>query len=109
MLSAPAQEAAAIPSADLREGQLQWEAIDHPWVHKVDRRKFAEELERIQRMAPRYILSGHLPPASGMVGSFLDTIAAAPDAAPYVGPDQETLEELLGQLTGSPGTNPQIQ
>ncbi len=95
------------PRADLREGQLLWEAIDHPCVHKVDWRRFAEELEPIRRMAPRYFLSGHLPPASGIVGSFLDTIAATPDVAPYVGPDQETLEKRLGQLSGSPGTKAQ--
>lgn len=107
VLSTPAQDAGAIPSADLREGQLRWEAIDHPWVHKVDRRKLAEELEVIRQMAPRYILSGHLPPASGMVGSFLDTIAAAPDAAPYVGPDQEALEKLLVRLSNSSDTQAQ--
>lgn len=101
VLSKPAQEAGAISEADLHEGQLLWEAIDHPWVHKVDRSRFAGELERLRQLAPRYLLSGHLPPAEGMLDRFLDTIAAAPDAAPYVGPNQAALEQLLAQLSAS--------
>ena len=98
VLSAPVQEAGAIPSADLHDGQLLWEAIDHPWVRKVDRLKFAEDLDSIRRMNPRLILSGHLPPATAMTSTFLDTLAGAPDAAPYVGPDQAAMEKLLVRL-----------
>ena len=101
VLTAPAQEAGAIPKTDLHAGQLLWEAIDHPWVRKVDRLKLAEDLDAIRRMDPRLILSGHLPPASGMTSTFLDTLAQSPDAAPYIGPDQAALEKLLAQLNGS--------
>ena len=104
VLSAPAEEAGSISESDLREGQLLWETIDHPWVRKVDRRKLLEDLDSIRRMDPRLILSGHLPPASGLTGSFLDTLAKAPDAAPYVGPDQAALENLLAQMSGSSNT-----
>jgi hypothetical protein len=105
VLSAPAKEAGEIHADDLREGQLLWESIDHPWIHKVDRGKFAENLESIRKMDPRLILSGHLPPASGMTASLLETMAQTPDAAPYVGPDQAALEQMLAQLSGSAGTD----
>lgn len=101
VLAKPANEAGEIPPADLRDGQLLWEAIDHPWVRKVDRRELAEDLESIRRMNPRFILSGHLPPASGLNVSFLETMAQSPDAAPYVGPDQGALEKMLAGLTGT--------
>lgn len=94
-----------IPADDLREGQLLWESIDHPWIHKVDRGKFSENLESIRKMDPRLILSGHLPPASGMTPSLLETMAQTPDAAPYVGPDQAALDQILAQLSGSVGTD----
>ena len=101
VLPAQAQEAAAIPAEDLRQGQLLWESIDHPWIHKVDRNKFAGDLEAIRRMDPRHILSGHLPSASGMTASLLATMALTPDAAPYVGPDQAVLEQILAQINAA--------
>jgi flavorubredoxin len=102
VLSAPAQEAGEVPADALRHGQLLWESIDHPWIQKVDRQKFAADLEAIRRMNPRHIMCSHLPPASGMTASLLETMALTPDAAPYVGPDQAVLEQLLAQLSGSP-------
>ncbi len=35
VLTAPAQEAGAIPKDDLQAGQLLWESIDHPWIRKL--------------------------------------------------------------------------
>ena len=100
ILAEKAQNAASIPVEDLRAGQLLWESIDHPWIHKIDRTRFARDLEAVRRLGPRHILSGHLPPATGMAAAFLETMAQSPDAAPYVGPDQATLEKLLAQLSG---------
>jgi hypothetical protein len=48
-----------------------------------------------------------LPPAMGIVRSFLHAIGPAPGAVPYVGPDQKALENLLAQLSGSLGTKAQ--
>lgn len=101
ILTEQAQEAGAIPKEALRGGQLLWESIDHPWIRKIDRTILAEDLDSIRRMDPRHILSGHLPPASGMTATFLETMAQSPDAAPYVGPDQTVLENLLAQMHGS--------
>ena len=41
-------------------------------------------------------LTSVVPAASGaMLGRLLDTLATAPDAAPFAGPDQVALEEIL--------------
>jgi len=97
VLSSKAEEAAAVPAAERRHGQLLWETIDHPWVRKIDRRRLAEDLDGIRRLDPRFILSGHLPAACGLTREFLETLAEAPDAAPYVGPNQAALESMLAQ------------
>jgi hypothetical protein len=44
------------------------------------------------------ILGTHLPPAIGQTSEFLDMLAAAPDADPFVGPDQHALEQNARQL-----------
>ena len=84
------------PTAELRAGQTTWVTIDSPWIHKVDRATFAAELACIRALEPSTLLSGHLPPAPGaMLDRLLDTLATAPDAAPFAGPDQVALEQML--------------
>ncbi len=96
LLSDVPENAADIPEAELRTGQTTWVTIDSPWVHKVDRATFAGELARIRALEPSIVLSGHLPPAAGtMLDRLLDTLATAPDATPFAGPDQVALEEML--------------
>jgi hypothetical protein len=46
-------------------------------------------------MAPKVIMSSHLPPACGMTDRFLDTLAAVRTAEPFVGPDQAAFEAML--------------
>ena len=41
------------------------------------------------------ILSTHLPPAIGLSTQFTEMLAAAPEADPFVGPDQKALEAML--------------
>ncbi len=53
-------------------------------------------------MGPETILSSHLPPARGMTEQLLSSLAAAPTATPFVGPDQAALMEMLAQVTGDP-------
>jgi len=97
LLSDVPQDADDIPEAELRAGQTTWVTVDSPWIHKVDRATFAAELAGIRALEPTVVLSGHLPAAPGaMLGRLLDTLAAAPDAAPFAGPDQVTLEQMLG-------------
>jgi hypothetical protein len=49
-------------------------------------------------MQPELILSAHLPPARAMTTWMLESLAAAPDAPAFVGPNQAALAALLGQV-----------
>ena len=102
LLSGPADTASDVSPAGLKEGQLLWATIDAPWVHKVDDTTFAASLNEIRKMDPEMILSSHLPPAHRMTEQLIRTLAAAPRATPFVGPDQAALQAMLAQLTGEP-------
>jgi len=95
------EEAADLGEDVLREGQVLWATVDSPWLHHIDHRVFAAELERVRRLAPELILSAHLPPAKNMAGWMLESLLAAPDRAAFVGPNQAALEAMLVQLNGA--------
>ncbi|MGE5243738.1 MAG: MBL fold metallo-hydrolase [Betaproteobacteria bacterium] len=100
LLPAIPQSAADLSEQDLRDGQVVWATVDSPWLHKVDRGSLAGELEGIRRMAPRMVLSSHLPAAPGrMIERLLGSLAAAPGAQPFVGPNQAAFEQMLKQMT----------
>jgi hypothetical protein len=95
--------AADVPAAALRQGQILWTAADSSWIHRVDAKLFAEDLDVVRAMEPAMIFSAHLPPApGGMTEQLLDALAAVPNADPFIGPDQAALELLLAQATGAP-------
>jgi len=97
------QNAADISEGDLREGQVFWATVDSPWMHEVDGGKLAHELDAVAELEPSLILSSHLPAApGGMIDQFLASLAAVPDAAPFVGPDQVALEQMLAEITALP-------
>lgn len=103
LLADPPQNAADLSDKDLREGQIFWATVDSPWLHKVDEGTFAKELNGIRRMEPKMILSSHLPAAGGeMTDRLLASLADAPSAQPFVGPDQAALEQMLKQMTEVP-------
>ena len=85
----------------LRDGQVLWTTVDSPWLHQVDRHEFAASLDIIRQLAPEYVLSAHLPPARSMTDWMLESLAAAPDAAEFVGPNQSELERMLAQMSGA--------
>jgi hypothetical protein len=93
------KNAADLSESDLRDGQIAWVTIDSPWLHKVDRAAFAADLDGLRQIAPKLILSNHLPPAPGhLMERFLGSLAAAPGAQPFVGPNQAALDEMLKQM-----------
>jgi flavorubredoxin len=95
------QNAADLSDETLREGQVFWATVDSPWLHKADEGKLAQELDTIRAMEPSMILSSHLPAASGdMTERLLASLAAAPAATPFVGPDQAALEQMLTGMGG---------
>jgi flavorubredoxin len=103
LLSAVPESAAEIRDEDLRDGQVFWATVDSPWLHKVDRGAFARELDGIREMEPTMILSSHLPATPGaMTERLLSSLAAAPTARPFLGPDQAGLEQMLKEMTAGP-------
>jgi flavorubredoxin len=103
VLQSPAQEASSISASDLRDGQKLWGTVDAPWLHQVERASFENELENIRKLEPEVVLSSHLPPARAILPQMLQTIAAVPDAQPFVGPNQAQLEAMLAQMTQGSG------
>jgi flavorubredoxin len=102
LLSSLPQSAADLSDKDLREGQCLWATVDAPWLHRIDRNMFLRDLENIRTMQPRMVLSSHLPAAPGhMTARLLESLAAAPESQPFVGPDQVALQEMLSQITGA--------
>jgi flavorubredoxin len=100
LLSAVPESAADLSDDELRQGQVFWATVDSPWLHKTDGSLLAKELDAIREMNPSMILSSHLPAAPGdMLEPLLASIAAAPAAQPFVGPDQAALEQMLAEMT----------
>lgn len=103
LLQTVPQNAADLSDHDLRDGQILWATIDSPWLHKVDTNTFAGELDAIRKIAPTLILSNHLPPAPGhLMERLLGSLAAAPGAHPFVGPNQAAFEQMLKQMAAPP-------
>jgi len=90
-------DAAEIPADELRGGQLLWAAVDSPWIHNIDTSRYLETVRAVQTLEPDLILSSHLPPATNTATLF-DNVAEAPNAEPFVGPDQQALEQLLASF-----------
>lgn len=102
-LQAVPQSAADLSEADLRQGQTFWATVDSPWLHKVDTAALARELDAIRAMEPAMVLSSHLPAAPGdMTERLLASLAAAPAADPFVGPNQAALEAMLAGMGEAP-------
>jgi glyoxylase-like metal-dependent hydrolase (beta-lactamase superfamily II) len=87
-----------VPHDDLIAGQRLWATVDSPWVSGVDRQAFSACLEPLRRLDPPVVLSTHLPPAHGAAKSLLDMLESAPDADPFMGPDQSALEAMLAEM-----------
>lgn len=92
-----------VPAEDLRMAQLLWATVDSPWVHDVDRARYAASFAGMRSMDPALILSSHLPAAIGRSAELFAMLEEAPDAAPFQGPDQAALEKLLATFEPQPG------
>lgn len=87
-----------VPYDDLVAGQRLWATVDSPWVSRVDRTAFRASLAPLRQLDPPVVLCTHLPPARSAAASLLDTLAGAPDAASFTGPDQSALEAMLAEM-----------
>jgi hypothetical protein len=77
---------------------IAWAGADSPWVHMVEPGAFRQALDRIRQMAPKMILSAHLPPAQGKAEHLLELLARVPASPPFVTPDQTALEQILARM-----------
>ncbi len=103
LLESVPQQAEDLSEQALREGQVLWATVDSPWIHNVSETAFATSLDNLRRIEPSMVLSSHLPAARGdMLEKLLDSLAAAPGAQPFVGPDQAALEQMLKEMTEAP-------
>lgn len=100
---AQAEDAREVGAEDLRSAQLLWATVDSPWVQNVDVEKYHDSFQPLRDRKPDLILSTHLPPAAGITGAMLDTLGAAAGSPPFVGPDQEALQQLLSTFEPSAG------
>jgi hypothetical protein len=96
------QRAEDLSEAELREGQVFWVMADSPWLCKVDRGLFAQDLAALRAIDPEFVLSSHLPAASGAtLDRMVASLEAAQSAERFVGPDQAALEQMLASM-GAP-------
>jgi glyoxylase-like metal-dependent hydrolase (beta-lactamase superfamily II) len=100
--TADVEDVRDIPVDDLVAAQRLWVTVDSPWVAGVDRDRFAASLEPLRALDPAVVLSTHLPPARRAMPALLDMLDSAPDAEPFVGPDQAVLEQLLAGFAPQP-------
>ena len=84
-----------IPAEMLRAGQLLWATVDSPWIHDVDPVRFQATVALIRATNPTTLLSTHLPPAVGLNTELFTMLTQAPTADPFIGPDQQALEQML--------------
>ncbi|MGW7200645.1 MBL fold metallo-hydrolase [Streptomyces chryseus] len=95
--------AAELAPQDLRAAQLLWATVDSPWVHTVDTDKYLATVQPLRAMDAETVLCTHLPPAVGLAPRMLDTLTEAPGSDPFVGPDQQALEQMLVTFEPAPG------
>ncbi|MBX5481093.1 MAG: MBL fold metallo-hydrolase [Myxococcaceae bacterium] len=92
---APVMLANELSEERLAGSQRLWAAVDAPWIHSIDRDRFDAQLAELDRLDPAWVLSSHLPPARAMTSTLCRNLGSAPDAPPFVGPDQPAFEEIL--------------
>jgi flavorubredoxin len=97
IISSPVQSADDLAEEELAQGLAGWASLDNPWVHMVKSDKFKLALDRIRQIAPKMILSAHLPPSAGKTEQFLKLLETVPDSTPAIAPDQKALEQILAQ------------
>lgn len=95
LLEDPEIEAQAIEAAALRRGMLTWASVDAPWLENTEPEAFGATLGEIRRLAPRHVLSAHLPAARELIEPLTDNLLAARGNPGFVGPDQAAIEAMM--------------
>jgi hypothetical protein len=96
---AAVDDVAGLSADELLGAQLLWASVDSPWVHDVDRTKFAASFTTLREHQSSWLFSTHLPPIPGTERErLLDNISRTPDATRFMGPDQAALELMLASF-----------
>jgi flavorubredoxin len=98
IISAPVQSVDDIEEESLMLGMMSWASGDNPWVHMVEPGQFSQQLDRIRRIAPKMIFSGHLPPAQDKTAQLLTWLLKVPASPPFVPPNQKALEQMVAEV-----------
>jgi flavorubredoxin len=106
IIPSPAQSADDITDVDLAQGMISWATADSPWVHMVEPGRFVKALDRIRQMAPKMVLSAHLPPAPAKTEQLLEWLARVPASPPFVTPDQTALARILTRMKSGSSRRP---
>jgi flavorubredoxin len=101
LLSEPVENAAGISTENLRKGMITWATVEAPWLYIANRKMFNKSLNSIRELSAKLILSTHLPVAYEMAEELLEYLGAVPEAQPFVGPDQQALEAMLTEMSGT--------
>jgi glyoxylase-like metal-dependent hydrolase (beta-lactamase superfamily II) len=95
-----AQHASDVPPEALAGGMLGWATFDSPWVHLTEPAGFGQVLDRVRRLQPTRIFSGHLPAADGTaLEDFLAVLQQVPTAERFVPPDAAQFTQMIEALT----------
>ena len=94
LMSEPAENAADIGPRNIRDGLIAWATVDFPWLHQVEKNQFLNTLNQVRELAPKMILSNHLPPAYNMTDKLLQYLSEVPSTRPFTGPDQQAFRVL---------------
>lgn len=95
LLEQPAEDAAAISRARLREGLVTWAAIDAPWLSQLDATSLERTLDGIRRVGPAVLLSSHLPAARGITEDLLGYVSEIRANGPASVPNDLSIDRLL--------------
>ena len=100
IVPSPVQDIDDLKDEELSQGMISWAGADNPWIYMNKTEVLSQALDGIRKMAPKIILSSHLPPVQGKNEQLLDLLAKVPSSAPFVAPNQEALEQILAQMRG---------
>ncbi len=101
LMAQPVEQAVDIGPGQLKAGLTTWTTIDSPWLRSIDRSAFARSLDSVRTIAPKIILSSHLPVARDMTDLLLHWMGDVPGAKPFAGPDQQAFEAMLKGLAAA--------
>jgi ODP family beta lactamase len=102
LLAAPAEDARAVKPGALKEGMSIWAGIDAPWLGSLDETAFGRTLDRIERLDPATIISGHLPEAAGMTRTLVSYLDGIRSTGPADGPDHALIDQIVAESAPAP-------